>query len=1505
MIRLSLRRTLPWTVVTLVLALALTAGAAAWAQDDEGERESPPKFTPPEELLDRLRGVREGAAVGARFGAGLLGAQQVQVTPDWAALGPAPITAEYWSGNAPASGRVNSMVVDPRDGNVAYAAAAYGGVWKTIDGGALWTPMTDGLSTLASGALALDPLDPDVVWYGTGEQNFAIDSYYGDGLFRSPDGGATWTKVAGTGAVGSYIARVVIHPSTPGTMFVASDRGVVRSLDGGANWAVTLGVNFCTDLVQNPANPNILYAAMLQTGIYRSIDGGANWSPLAGGLPVSGFFRINLAISPSQPQVLLAGFDNSSNYHLLGLYRSSNGGDKWTLLPTTPDYLGGQGFYNHVLAFDPADSSVSFAAGVYPYNSSTFGIVRTITAGASWADVTKGLDNWVHPDFHALAFGPDGRMWAGTDGGVWRTADRGAHWTNLNTTLSTVQFYTIALQPGGTRIIGGTQDNGTLQYTGISSWPQVVAGDGGPVDFNRTSTSVLYTSYVQLNPLYRGTTTGSTVTNITGPWAGDRASWANGGLAVDPNGGSTLVAGTYRVWRTTNDGMGWSSISGDLTGGAGVIRSLAIATGAPSTVAATTSDGRVQITNNLSTWSRRDTGLPAITLPALVINPADPNDLVVCAALVDGPRVFRSGDQGATWSDVTGDLPAGKQVNTVAADFRPTPHAYYLGTNTGVYGSADGGVHWSLAGASLPATAVLGLAVDPGHDVMVAATHGRGMWKIALPTVPAPRIAGLSPAFRRLGDTALDLTVAGTNFRPGAAVRVDGTPRATTFVNGSRLTAVLDPLDLATAGTRTISVQGADPYPMLSAGAGFRVLPHDSACCLFDHANVARLGGAAGATGIAFADFDGDGVQDLAFARFGAGDVVVRRGLTDGSFATGNTIAISGPRDLAAGDLDGDGRPDLAIAQPALNRVSVMYAAGGFAFAGPDTLAAGVAPARVALGDLDNDGRLDLVIGQTGAMLVRYYNDGPGSGGAIRAYRRSDLVKTPFSSPVGVALADVDRDGYLDYLTSNRTNTTSGVVSGIGSFPVRSYLSGSAGLSVAAGYFNADSLPDYAVACAGDSIVVLFRNTGGGNFTRTVTPCRRNPLDLKAADVDGDGATDLILPCAGSQTLTVLLGHDDGTFSAPLDFDAGGRPAGIALRGDRLAIAVADSLGDPTVLRLDARLQPMAFATGAGPRDVAAADLDGDLATDLATANADGTVSLLFGRGDGTLARRVDLAAGAPAQALAIADFDGDGAPDLAAALRDGTLALWRNEGARTFAAQPSVAADSAARDLSVGDGDGAGDALDLVLATPAGARVLVHGGGFAFTPAALVSAPGRRSVQRRAGRRPRRRRHARADRRRGGRGVRVPRHRRRRVRSESRRALGRAGLARAGGARRGRRRRARPGARRRRERRPGRAPRPRRRRVRRRGARADRRRALAPGARRRHRRRRARRRDGGLRPAAASRCWPAAAPARSVRCTRTAARAARRRWRPATSTATATSTRHSPAPPTRSRWCT
>jgi photosystem II stability/assembly factor-like uncharacterized protein len=657
-------------------------------------------------------------------------------TLQWTFLGPQPITNEFWSGNTNASGRTSALVMDPTNPNTIYVAAAGGGVWMTGDGGSTWTPLTDQLSSLASGALVIDPNNPGTVLYGTGEQHYSADSFYGDGLFRTMDYGVTWTKIGLKGQVGNYIARVGV---STGTLHVCSDLGYVRSLDDGASWTAFKpggagSFNWCNDLVQSSQAPGTWFASFYSNGIYESTDDGATWTQLAGGLPTVGFQRINLGISDGNPNVVYASFINPAG-GLFGMYTTTDGGTTWTRLSATPNYTCTQGWYDDTVAVSPTDPNTVIAGGVFPYGGSpNCGIVMSTDGGATWTNISVAADGTqVHPDVHSITFTPDGNVWVTCDGGVWMTSSLGTSWVNMNAGLGIAQFYTVALHPTDSSfLVGGTQDNGSAQYQGGPSWPEVIGGDGGPAAVEWSNPNQYYTTYVRMNPLYRWLRPLAFNGVVTGPWsAGERADWANGPLVVDPNTPSTLVAGTYHLWRTSNSGASWASISPDLTVG-GVLRSLGIAPTDSNTMYSGSSDGQLRVTTNGGlNWVSQNAGLPAgRPIPDIVISPSDPMTLYLCVDQSSSGRVFMSSNGGVSWQDITGSLPAGLRGMTLAVDFSAS--VIYLGTDYGVYSTPDTGVTWTQEAINLPNVAVYNLRIDVGNGLIVAATHGRSMWEALL-----------------------------------------------------------------------------------------------------------------------------------------------------------------------------------------------------------------------------------------------------------------------------------------------------------------------------------------------------------------------------------------------------------------------------------------------------------------------------------------------------------------------------------------------------------------------------------------------------------------------------------------------------------------------------------------------------------------------------------------------------------------------------------------------------
>ena len=679
------------------------------------------------EYLDSIAPKFDRAPIGAVF--------TQQSYKAWNFLGPMPITGEPWSqGNV--SGRVTSIAIDPTDPNTVYITGAQGGVWKTTDGGNTWTPLTDDLSSLASGYITIDPTNNLTLYYGTGELHFCGDCYFGDGLFKSTDGGESWTKIATTSQVGSRISKIVVNSSHPNVIYVGNNGGVSVSWDGGVSWNYTISGAYCNDVEVNPTNPNIVYASFWGYGIYKSTDAGSSWVHLTTGLPAGGFTRIELAVSPSNGDVIYASFASTS-YDLLGLYKSIDGGDNWTQLSGTPDYLYPQGFYDHCIIVDPADPNIVYAGGVFPYNASYHGLVMTTDGGSSWSDITIASNGTrLHPDIQTLAIGPDGTLWVGCDGGVWKTTNPGASWTNLNYGLGISQFYSVGLHP--TRpdsLLGGTQDNGTPLYYGNLSWSEVSGGDGGPCLFDWYDPGYYFTTYIKLQDIYLYHN-GAYQDDIAGPWvsSGDRVSWANAPLVMDPQNHNVIYAGTFRVWRTTDYGSTWDSISVDLTGGSGVLLSLAIAPSNTSIIYTGSSDGKVyKSTDWGSTWSEIDGstfGTSGIT--DIVVNPSNPDEVYLSVKTFTGGRVYKTTDGGANWTDISGDLPSNLRGLSLAVDFSTPEPQLYLGTDYGVYFSANGGVNWSQPLDGLPDVAIYEIKIDTANDYVVAATHGRGMWRTQL-----------------------------------------------------------------------------------------------------------------------------------------------------------------------------------------------------------------------------------------------------------------------------------------------------------------------------------------------------------------------------------------------------------------------------------------------------------------------------------------------------------------------------------------------------------------------------------------------------------------------------------------------------------------------------------------------------------------------------------------------------------------------------------------------------
>ena len=662
----------------------------------------------------------------------------------WHSLGPANI-----------GGRVTSLAVDPAHPDTLFAAAASGGVWVSRDAGLTFSPAWPQDATQAIGAVATAP--DGTVYAGTGEVNPGGGSltYTGTGLYRSRDGGRSWDHLglADSGAIGA----ITIDPADPRRIFVAAagslfnaggDRGVYASVDGGATWTrVLTGATEwtgATEVFLDPRDARRLYAVMwdhrrepdrrtyggVGSGVYRSVDGGASWQLLANGLPgaAAGVGRIGLGIAASDPDRLYA-IVNQTSGPFEGFYGSTDGGDSWTRLPDSEDLAESQssfGWWFGKVWVDPANANHVHVAGV--------ALLTTRNAGRTWTFE----DDDIHVDQHAMVWDARyrDRVYLGNDGGVYRSdVDGDGAWVKA-THQPWMQFYSAAITPQDTsRISAGAQDNGSLRSWGSRQGYNVYfGGDGEENLINPLDRNLVYACF-QYGNCARSTNGGDTMAAI-GATTKNRANWFTP-LQFDPTDPRIMYYGGNRLNRSTDGGLTWTVLSPDITGGPsrdnypfGTITTVAAATDAQ-TVYVGTDDGRVWVTRDLGrTWTLLLSGQPWVTRVA--VSPTSPGTAwVTLSGYRAGsslPHVLATTDYGATWTDLTGNLPQAPVNDIVLGD----GGTLYVATDQSVFVSAAGDGQWLRLGTGLPLVPVHDLEYDAGNRRLVVATFGRGLYQLGV-----------------------------------------------------------------------------------------------------------------------------------------------------------------------------------------------------------------------------------------------------------------------------------------------------------------------------------------------------------------------------------------------------------------------------------------------------------------------------------------------------------------------------------------------------------------------------------------------------------------------------------------------------------------------------------------------------------------------------------------------------------------------------------------------------
>ena len=642
--------------------------------------------------------------------------------PQWRSLGPSTIPngQTYGSSRVNVSGRVSCIAIDPHNPAHVLCGSAGGGVWESFNRGASWSPRTDYASTLTVGALAFDPNNPSTVYCGTGEGNFYWS--LGAGILRSTNGGTTWTQLCTAPFAGQGFYELIVDRANSQHLLAGAIFGLYVSTDGGVTWtrrrtATTWSISMAPT---GGSSAEILSAS--SDGLWRSTNGGTSWSAVT--LPGSpgSFDRFAVAISPSNPTVAYAwGARGSAPY----LWRRSGG--TWTSIGTPPGASTGQAWYDWFVAAAPDRDTQVYCGAIQIHRGDLSGSTWT------WQNITnKGTTgDSIHPDQHAIAFEPGqpNTIYAGNDGGLYRSSNRGVNWQHCNNGLSITEFEFLAQDYGSSRwIIGGTQDNGTERWTGSSVHTHAADGDGGDCGVNRTNPNVVFHTYYGMSPER---------SNNRGDWG----SWSyipptiptgEGSLFYPPfecsaTNGDTIALGGDAVYISRNNGAAWVRLAFP-----SAARSSAMYIPNADNIYVGTTDGRIYKTRWTGVSWSAFTGLSSPRSNAFIsdlyVNSNNLSQMWATHSTVGGGRAYYSSNGGSSWIDRSAGLPA-LPINSIQVD-SANGNRVWAAADLGVYQSLNNGQSWSNFSNGLPNAIVGDILFHPHARVLRAGLRNRGLWEI-------------------------------------------------------------------------------------------------------------------------------------------------------------------------------------------------------------------------------------------------------------------------------------------------------------------------------------------------------------------------------------------------------------------------------------------------------------------------------------------------------------------------------------------------------------------------------------------------------------------------------------------------------------------------------------------------------------------------------------------------------------------------------------------------------
>ncbi|MCH7876024.1 MAG: glycosyl hydrolase [Gemmatimonadetes bacterium] len=683
-------------------------------------------------------------------------------------------------------GRIADIAVHPKKRSTWYVAVGSGGLWKTINAGITWTPIFDDQPSYSLGDVALDPSDPDVVWVGTGENVSGRHVGWGNGVYRSRDGGRSWEQMGL--ATSEHIGKILIDPRDGNVVFVAAEgplwaaggeRGLYKTTDGGETWTAVLTISEntgITDVEFDPSNPDVMYAAAYQrrrhiwsllaggpeSGIYKSTDGGETWRRIEVGLPEGNMGKIGLAVSAANPEIVYATIE--ANEEERGFYRSRDKGESWQ---RRNSYLsGGTGphYYQEIEA-SPHDPDVVYQMDVFLH--------VTRDGGATFDYLETGHAK--HSDNHALWIDPDDRLHliVGTDAGLYETFDEGTTWRHFPN-LPVSQFYKLALDNSQPfyNVLGGAQDLGTLfgpsrtmNTEGVRNqdWYVPLGADGYGVAFDPDDPNIMYMEWQRGNLLRVDRRSDEVLDIQPQPAPGDppeRWNW-DVPILVSPHASNRLYFGSQRLWRSDDRGNSWEPVSGDLTRNRNryelelmgrvwsvdalygntamswyaTLTAISESPIAEGVLYTGSDDGLVQVSEDGGLNWRVAADLPDVPDYSFINDvEASRHDAATVFAVADAhktgdfdPYVFESTDRGRSWRSIAGDLPAGTIVWALQQD-HVNPNLIFLGTEFGLYVTLNRGTNWFMLDAGAPTIAFRDIKIQRRDNDVVGATFGRGFY---------------------------------------------------------------------------------------------------------------------------------------------------------------------------------------------------------------------------------------------------------------------------------------------------------------------------------------------------------------------------------------------------------------------------------------------------------------------------------------------------------------------------------------------------------------------------------------------------------------------------------------------------------------------------------------------------------------------------------------------------------------------------------------------------------